>query len=156
MTYQKLYLFQAHYGRHANAIQNLQLSLPLSVIIIYLTAQQYSCVLSILIVLLEGCPPGRVCLCLQPLTLCLKSFWNHSPHTKDISAWFPVIIYSATAYWTSERWRQQAGGCVLDEELSFFIIFYYLSKQLRLLSWKQARLGQTGSQRKSSLHSFYF
>jgi len=44
MTYQNLNLFQTHYRRHANAIQSLQLFLPLSVIIIYLAAQQYSCV----------------------------------------------------------------------------------------------------------------
>lgn len=44
MTSQKLSLFQTLYGRRANAIQSLQLSLPLSVIIIYLAAKQYSCV----------------------------------------------------------------------------------------------------------------
>lgn len=43
-TSQKLNLLQTHYGRRANAIQSLQLSLPLSVIIIYLAAKQYSCV----------------------------------------------------------------------------------------------------------------
>lgn len=125
MTYQKLNLFQAHYGRHANAIQSLQLSLPLSVIIIYLAAQQYSCVTQYINCTTLRMPPREsLFVPSTPDLMPEKFFWIHSPHIKAISASSPVTIYSAAVYWTAEHCTEQAGGCVLDEDLSFFIIFY--------------------------------
>lgn len=130
MTSQKLSLFQTHYGRRANAIQSLQLSLPLSVIIVYLAAKQYSCVTWYINCTTLSAPPRESLFVPSTPDLMPKKILIHSLHIKAISALSLVKIYSAAIYWTAEHCTEQPGGCVLDEDLSAFIIFYYLPKQL--------------------------